>query len=304
MPASRRSHSNSAPAASRMRTVASVMSGPMPSPGISVQGTAICRSAQRAGVKRSATRPATPAATAGEKFRTASLDTSPFHDHACAARVSTMTIWSNARRLRTGPARAQLHGHERITRVEQPGERAQLPGQRLRDDLVGSRSTGRSGASAIAYGSAVYARVSLRRSREVRGECPLDFETMVADGERELVVDRREIRARVPHLVGPSRGPLGAASGREPRSIGSAANDASTPPAVPCAGVTACACGAGDGLVAGDCVAAGRAQAAQARARYCARRSGRRMRRRSQSVNGRAKGNHAEETAAPLGSRG
>jgi len=34
------------------------------------------------------------------------------------------------------------------------------------------------------------------------------------------------------------------------------------PPAVPCVGVTVCSCGAGAGLVAGVCVAAGRAQAA------------------------------------------
>src|SRR5688572_26838258 len=40
-PASWRSHSKFAPAASSTRTVASVMPGPMPSPGMSVQGTAM-----------------------------------------------------------------------------------------------------------------------------------------------------------------------------------------------------------------------------------------------------------------------
>src|SRR5690242_13455592 len=49
IPASRRSHSNEAPAASRMRTVASVMSGPMPSPGINVQGTPIWESVSTSG---------------------------------------------------------------------------------------------------------------------------------------------------------------------------------------------------------------------------------------------------------------
>ena len=46
-------------------------------------------------------------------------------------------------------------------------------------------------------------RIPLRRSREVLGECPLDPEPVVADGERELVVEGGEIRPRLSDLVGP-----------------------------------------------------------------------------------------------------
>ena len=97
----------------------------------------------------------------------------------------------------------ELHGHECITRVEQPRERPQLSGQRFRDELVRIALDGRQRSERELVWVRGVTGIPPRRSREVRRESPLDLEAVVANGERELLVERREVRTRIPDLVGP-----------------------------------------------------------------------------------------------------